>query len=191
MRPIILPFTLLASALTLPLPANADAIDRFTFNFDTTDGYLPVHVTMDLPASPPPSPFDFICGGNCFVVFSESSPTYIFEFSPFVSDSTLVRFALYSGGSLPVDRAYTQILASEDLFTGSLSDPTFILGNFDGVYRPTAGSPNFPGTIMIEPIDTAVPEPSTLATMATGILGAIAVLRSRKSGVRSKKPECR
>jgi hypothetical protein len=89
--------------------------------------------------------------------------------------STGVEFAFYSGGPLPVQRAYTLIFAPEDLFTGFLSDPTFIPGTFDAVYTPFAGSPSFPGTISIDPIET-----STLAMMATGILGAITTLRSRK-----------
>lgn len=181
MRKALFPLVLLASAF-IPLTAHADAVDQFIFNFDTTPGYLPVHVTIDLPASPPLSPFTgFICT-DCFVVFSESSPTYIFKFFQFGPGSTLVNFALdlNPSGPLPVDRAYTQIFAPDDLFTGSFSDPTFIPGTFDAIYRPFPGSPDFPGTLTIEPIDTTVPEPSTLAMMATGILGAFTTLRSRK-----------
>jgi hypothetical protein len=69
MRPIILPLTLLASAFTFPLTAHADAIDQFTFSFDTSSGYLPLHLTVDLPASPPPSPWSpgYGCDPvNCF-----------------------------------------------------------------------------------------------------------------------------
>ena len=194
MRSILLPVALLASAFTLPLTAHADAIDQFTFNFDTPPEYLSLHLTVDLPASPPPSPFTgFICGGECFVAFGESGPntytdTYIFQFfqsSP-VSTGTEVDFALYIGfpsSSLPPQQAYRFIFASEDLFTGSLSDPTFIPGTFDALYKPFFTAPSFPGTITIEPIDTTVPEPSTLAMMATGILGAITTLRSRKPRV--------
>jgi PEP-CTERM motif len=172
MRKALFTLALLGSAFTLPLTAHADTIDQFTFNFDTLPGYIPVHVTMDVPASPPLSPYNFICG-DCFVVFGESSPTYIFKFFQFApGGSTLVNFALYSGfGPLPVDRAYTQIFASDDLFTGSLSNPTFIPGTFDAVYRPFPGSPDFPGTITIEPIDTTTPEPSSLILLTTGALG--------------------
>jgi len=183
MRKALFTLALLASAFILPLTAHADTIDQFTFDFDTTPGYLPVHVTIDLLASPSVLPFSSLICGDCFVVFSESSPTYIFKFFQFAPGSTLVNFALYSGGPLPVDKAYTQIFASDDLFTGSLSDPTFILGTFDAVYRPFPGSPDFPGTITIEPLNTTVPEPSTLMMMATGILGVITPLRSRKPKV--------
>ncbi len=190
MRPIVLPLALLASAFTLPLAAHADAIDQFTFNFDTPPGYLSFHLTIDLPASPPPPPFPFgtICSGNCFVVLGESGPSsiYIFNFvesSP-VSTGTAVSFALTNSlGYLPVDRAYRFIFATEDLFTGSVSDPTFIPGTFDAMYKPFFNSPSFPGTITIEPIDTTVPEPSTFAMLATGIFGAITTLRSRKPRV--------
>ena len=183
MRPIVLPLALLASALTLPLTAQADAIDQFTFSFDTTSGYLPFHLTIDLPASPPLSPYSaLICGGACFVVLSEPVG-YIFQFSN-GSTGTDVAFAQNSlQNLLPVARAYRFVFSSEDLFTGSLSDPTFVPGTFDAMYKPFFTAPSFPGTITIEPINTTVPEPSTLAMMATGILGAITTLTSRKPRV--------
>jgi hypothetical protein len=190
MRPIILPLALLASSLTLPIAAHADSIDQFTFNFNTPPEYLSLHLTVDLPASPPLSFYTgLICGGQCFVAFGESgSNTYVFQFfqsSP-VSAGTAVDFAGWIdpfNSPLPVQRAYRFIFASEDLFTGSLSDPTFLTGTFDAVYRPFFNAPTFPGTITIEPKDTTVPEPSTLAMMATGILGAITIFRSRKPRV--------
>jgi hypothetical protein len=183
MRRIILPLTLLASAFTLPLSAHADTIDQFTFNFDTTPGYLPLHLIVDLPASPPPSPWTvpgFGCDPvNCFAVVGESdSKSYIFFF-----ESNFIRFALFNPpfeGPPSQVKAYTLVFPLEDLFTGSVSDPTFLTGTFDATYRPFATSPSFPGTITIEPIDTSVPEPSTFAMMATGILGAITTFRCRK-----------
>ncbi len=185
MRPIVLSLALLASAFTLPLAAHADTIDQFTFNFNTTDGYLPLHLTVDLPASPPPSPWTlpgFGCDPvNCFAVVGESgSQSYIFFF-----ESDFVRFALFNPlfGPPSEVKAYTLVFPSEDLFTGSLSDPTFLTGTFDAMYRPFATAPSFPGTITIEPLDTTVPEPSTLALMATGCLGAITTLRCRKPRV--------
>jgi hypothetical protein len=177
MRKALFTLALLASAFTLPLTAHADAIDQFTFNFDTTPGYVSVHVTMDLPASPPPSFFNSSCG-DCFVAFSESSPTYVFKFFQFVPDGpTLVNFTLYDGFDFPIPKAFTQIFASEDLFTGSLSDPTFIPGTYDGVYMPFPGSPNFAGTITIEPLSTTTPEPSSLILLTTGAFTAFAARR--------------
>jgi hypothetical protein len=178
MRKALFTFALLASAFTLPLTAHADTIDQFTFSFDTTPGYLPVHVTIDLPASPPPSPYNFICS-DCFVVSSESSPGYIFKFIQFApGDAPIVDFALYDGfGPIPIDKAFTQIFPSDALFTGSLSDPTFIPGTFDAVYRPFSGSPEFAGTITIELVNTTTPEPSSLILLTTGALTAFAARR--------------
>jgi hypothetical protein len=189
MRKALFTLALLASAFTLPLTAHADAIDRFTFNFVTPPGYLSGDLIIDLPASPPPSPFNSeLCNDECFFVVGIGdgqfgSTTYILKFSPFEL-GTSVAFAVwgdYPFGFPPVDRAYLQFFAAEDLFTGSVSDPTFLTGTFDAEYRPFSSAPEFPGTITIEPVDTTVPEPSTFAMMATGILGAIATLRSRKT----------
>jgi hypothetical protein len=190
MRKALFPLALLAFAFTLPLTARADAVDQFTFNFDTAPTFTPVHLTIDLPASPPPSPYTGMngCAVDCFAVVGQtaSNPNpYVFYFIQFAPGSTLVEFTTFNPifGPPSAPGAYTKIAASEDLFTGSLSNPTFIPGTFDAEYMAVVGFPNFPGTITIEPIDTTVPEPSTLALMATGILGAITTLRSRKPRV--------
>ena len=191
MRKALFTLALLASAFTLPLTANADAIDQFTFNFVTPPGYVSANLTIDLPASPPPSFWTnpgFGCDPvDCFAVVGESgSASYLFDFYQSAPGSTeQIRFTVFNPlfGPPSTVRAYTLIFAAEDVFTGSVSDPTFLTGTFDAVYRPFAGSPTFPGTITIEPVDTTVPEPSTFAMMATGILGAITTLSSRKPGV--------
>jgi hypothetical protein len=190
MRKALFTLALLASALTIPLTAHADAIDQFTFNFPTTSTFIPVHLTIDLPASPPPSPYTGIngCAVDCFAVVGEtaSNPNpYVFYFIQFAPGSTLVEFATFNPifGPPSAPGAYTKIFASEDLFTGSLSSPTFIPGTFDAQYMAVVGFPSFPGTITIEPISTTTPEPSTFALVATGILGAITTLRSRKPEV--------
>jgi hypothetical protein len=189
MRKALFTLALLASAFTLPLTAHADAIDQFTFNFNTAPTFTPVHLTIDLPASPPPSPYTGIngCAVNCFAVVAETASNipYVFYFLQFAPGSTFVEFAMYNPifGPPLAPGAYTKISASEDLFTGSLSDPTFIPGTFDGQYMAVVGFPSFPGTITIDPVATTTPEPSTFALMATGILGAITTLRSRKSAI--------
>ena len=178
---------LLVSAFTLPLTAHADTIDQFTFNFVTPPGYSSADLTVDLPASPPPSPYtSLICGSGCFVVVDGvigfGSYAEIFRFSETTPGSTFVSFTSYneSDGGLPIEQAYTHIIAPEDIFTGSPSDPTFVTGTFDAEFIPFAGSPVFPGTITIEPIDTTVPEPSTLALLGTGIVGLIAFTARRR-----------
>ena len=115
MRPIILPLALLASAFTLPLTVHADTIDQFTFNFHTTDGYLPLHLIVDLPASPPlPSPWTIpgVSGcvpvNNCFAAVGESgSKSYIFYF-----ESNFVRFSVFNppfSGPPSEVKAYTLV----------------------------------------------------------------------------------
>jgi hypothetical protein len=179
-RSIALLLTLFASAFTLPVAAHADAIDQFTFHFPTTDGYQSFWRTVDLPASPPPSPWTNPIYGcppeACFAVVDESDH-FIFNFG-----STGLRFAFFDPRFGPPSsvRAWYGISNSEALFTGSFSDPTFLTGTFDAIYYPFFTAPGFPGTITIQPLDTTVPEPSTLAMMATGILGVIATARSRK-----------
>jgi hypothetical protein len=170
-------FALLASAFTLPLTARADTIDQFTFNFVTPPTFTPVHLTIDLPASPPPSPYTGIngCAVDCFAVVGQTASSinpYIFYFIQFAPGSTLVEFATFNPlfGPPSAPGAYTKI-SGPDLFTGSLSNPTFITGTFDAEYMAVPGFPNFPGTITIEPIDTTVPEPDTLILFATGALG--------------------
>jgi hypothetical protein len=181
MRKALFTLTLLASALTLSQPARADALDQFTFNFVTPPGFVSGNLTIDLPASPTPSSLTPLVCSSCFVVLSDG---YIFQFSQPAPGSTSVEFAQYSGsGPLPVPRAYLSFFAPEDLFTGSLTSPTFVTGTFDAEYKPFSTAPQFPGTITIEDVDTTVPEPSTFAMMATGLLGAITALRSRKTRV--------
>jgi len=187
MRKSLFILALLASAFTLPLIAQADTIDQFTFNFVTPPGYISVDRTVDLPASPPPSLYtSLICGTGCFVVVDGvigfGSYAEIYRFSETTPGSTFVSFASYneSDGGLPIEMAYTHIIASEDLFTGSVSDPTFLTGTFNAEYLAFAGSPFFPGTITIEPIDTTAPEPSSLALLGTGILGLVAFTARRR-----------
>jgi hypothetical protein len=183
MRKALFTLALLASALTIPLTAHADTIDQFTFNFNTTSGFIPVHLTIDLPASPPPSPYTGIdaCAVDCFAVVGQSgSNSYIFDFIQFAPGSTLVEFATFNPlfGPPTAPGAYTKI-AAPALFTGSLSNPTFLTGSFDAQYMAVIGFPNFPGTITIDPINTVTPEPSTLLLFATGLAAGMITLAIR------------
>jgi hypothetical protein len=195
MRKALFTLALLAPAFTLPLTAHADTIDQFTFNFPTTSTFIPVHLTIDLPASPPPSPYTGIngCAVDCFAVVGEtaSNPNpYVFYFIQFAPGSTLVEFATFNPifGPPSAPGAYTKIFASEDLFTGSLSSPTFIPGTFDAQYMAVVGFPDFPGTITIDPVGTTVPEPSSLLLFATGALGLIAFAARRRMAPTSGAP---
>jgi hypothetical protein len=183
MRKALFTLALLASAFTLPITAHADAIDQFTFNFNTTSGIVPVHLTIDLPASPPPSPYTGInaCAVDCFAAVGQSgSSSYVFDFIQFAPGSTLIEFATFNPifGAPTAPGAYTTIIAP-DLFSGSLSNPTFLTGTFDAECMAVVGFPNFPGTITIDPINTTTPEPSTLLLFATGLATGILAIRDR------------
>jgi hypothetical protein len=187
MRKTLFALTILTSALSIPLTAHADAIDVFTFNFPTSPGFYPAILTVDLPASPPPSylgGFGECPPSDCISVLGYSgSNTYLVNFYQTSPTDTFVGYALYDdlSGPVPVERAFTKIFAPA-LFTGPVAAPTFLTGTFDGTYEPVVEFPLFPGTITIEPLTSStVPEPSTFALMATGILGTIATLRHRKS----------
>jgi hypothetical protein len=45
---------------------------------------------------------------------------------------------------------------------------------------PFSGSPDFPGTITIAPLDTTTPEPPSLILLLTGVLGLTALAVKRK-----------
>lgn len=194
MRKTLFVLALLASALSIPLTSHADTIDQFTFNFPHPSNGIDGTFTIDLPASPPPS---YLGGhGTCFasdcitvigtdptdsthflVIFTEVSPTETqVSYAPYFLDSPI-----------PPARAFGTILDLPALFTGPVSAPTFLAGTFNGEYRDVPVFPqSFPGTITIEPLtNSTVPEPSSIALMATGILGAITTLRHRKSTSRS------
>ncbi|WP_433983188.1 PEP-CTERM sorting domain-containing protein [Tunturiibacter empetritectus] len=108
---------------------------------------------------------------NLLVHFIQLSPTEM-----------LVGYAFYQSGPIPPSRAFTQILLPL-LFTGPVDAPTFLTGTFDGLYETDIPFlPPYPGTLTIEPLtNSTVPEPSSFALMATGILGAITILRHRRS----------
>lgn len=175
---------LLASALSIPLAAHADTIDQFTFNFPTPPQYFPAILTVDIPASPTPYSADICRPSTCITVVGYSGPrTFLVVFRPTSPTETYVEYALDIDlyGPQPVQRAYTYIVAPT-LFTGSIDAPTFLNGTFDAEYTPVLPYQTYPGTITIEPLsNSTVPEPSTFALMATGILGIITTLRYRKS----------
>lgn len=187
MRKTLFAFALIASALSIPLTAHADAIDQFTFSFATPPGFLPANLVIDLPASPPYSNSQFapgICFQGCFSVYGTVGNTpYVVDFQQFEpGGGTIVEYAITNPifGAPNVPRAYTHIFAP-NLFSGPVTDPTFLTGTFDAEYQPVIEFPEFAGTITIEPLDNStVPEPSTFALMTTGLLGAITTLRSRK-----------
>lgn len=61
------------------------------------------------------------------------------------------------------------------LFSGSLSAPTFLIGVFTGYDFLVPG----PATITIAPATTTAPEPSSMILLGTGILGAAGALKRK------------
>jgi len=188
MRKTLFALALFASALSIPLNAHADAIDQLTFNF-TKPGFVPADAVIDIPASPPPSYLDGLFGvcpaSNCITVLG-TSPTgsnyYLVNFYEESPTETFVTYAYYGNLSAPIPpaRAFLQISGLPALFTGPVSAPTFLTGTFNGEYQPVVEYPPIPGTLTIEPLSNpTVPEPSTFALMATGILGGITTLKRR------------
>lgn len=185
MRKTLFTFVLIASALSIPSTAHADAIDQFTFSFATPPGFFQANLVIDLPASNPGSTTQFgpgICFQGCFSVYGQvGAIPYVVDFQQFgPGGGTLVEYAVTDPYAPNQPRAYTHIYAP-NLFSGPVTDPTFLTGTFAAEYQPVVLFPEFPGTITIEPLnDSTVPEPSTFALMATGFLGAITTLKSRK-----------
>jgi hypothetical protein len=185
MRKTLFALVFLASALSIPLTAHADAIDQLSFNFPHPPDGHPGVLTIDLPASPQPL---FGVSGLGYVGQSGSFNylVRVLELSP---TETIVEYANYLSCCIPPPRAFTNIFLTTTVFTGPVDAPTFLTGTFDGVYETDFPKfPNsFPGTLTIEPLtNSTVPEPSSFALMATGILGAITTLRHRRSMSRSR-----
>ncbi|MBB5338608.1 PEP-CTERM sorting domain-containing protein [Tunturiibacter gelidoferens] len=179
MRKTLFALALLASALSIPLTAHADTIDQLSFDFPHISDGHPGVLTIDLPASPQPY-LPFVSG---LFLGQSGSVDYLVQIGELSPTETLIGYAFYVGGPIPPARAFTQIYFTTALLTGPVDAPTFLTGTFNGVYKiDVPFLPPYPGTLTIEPLtNSTVPEPSSLALMATGILGAITTLRHRKS----------
>lgn len=62
------------------------------------------------------------------------------------------------------------------IFTGQLSEPTFLTGSFDSFY---GNEPTLPGVVTISEVNGAVPEPTTWLLMIVGFGLTGSVLRRR------------
>ena len=162
MRVLVKALSLLAIAASAPLAARADS---FTL---TGEGNT---FTFSLAASPIVTPisFGFIIQG---ITVTENGVS--------TTNSTLTFYDSDFGGGLVVQpNPSTLVFDSDQLFTGTNDDPTFLLGKFkltddiDGAkYKLViaADAPSDPSPI---------PEPSGLALLATGALAGAETLRRR------------
>jgi PEP-CTERM motif len=121
--------------------------------------------TWQLPGTPTISPGNF--STNVFftiptVSYSENGvaqPPELFDFFPSGNGGG---FDLFNGTSYLLDEYGAQ------LYTGSESDPTFVPGTYDLTELSGAA-----GTLVITGPSGTVPEPGSLALLATGILALL------------------
>ena len=187
---MILPLVGLAAAT---LAAHADGFDTITFSFPTTSIPQPfgnppdvvgaITRTVVVPASPTPVSEPFAVAPGTFWIDPYGNPPGQFPppgdvsyyFSP-----TGAGFVFTENLNSP--NAYDNF-ESAQLFTGPASAPTFLTGVFPAQYSvPIFGYGYDFGTITITPVGSApstVPEPGSLAFLATGALGAVSLLRRR------------
>jgi hypothetical protein len=192
MRKALFTLALFASALSIPLTAQADTIDDFVL---TGGGNI---ITFSAPAS-----FTVFNHPHLVSASLANVATSVNGLSGYSSNLTFylnnevgrggLDFYLtsISGGGPDTYTDYT--LTGADVASlvipnldpqatviflpGTYSLPQF----FSGIPQNTQGGITF--SLTITPEAASTPEPSTFAMMATGILGAITTLRSRKSGV--------
>jgi PEP-CTERM motif len=180
MRKTLFTFAVLASALTIPLTAHADAIDDFVLTGGSVD------ITFTLPASPP---------GNLFVcppptsgpISCQNGSQTDFTASTLVTNNGVTAMGSLDfatgrfGGGLTVGG--TRFLGPQ-LFLPDAATPTFLIGTFN---LSSFANPLTDYTLTITPETTTAPtpEPSTFALLATGALGIVSAARRRMSGRRS------
>jgi hypothetical protein len=151
-----LSLSLLALVPLLAIPEIAHANDLFSV---TGDGHT---ISFNLPATPTvlnPMSYDF----SIDTTVTDNGVT---------APDMLVFYTGPDGGAF-TDTFFGLSFVSPQLYTGSTSAPTFILGTFAG----TDGIPGSPNDVSIA--ITASPEPSSIALLCTGLLGVAGVARRR------------
>ena len=123
-----------------------------------------------------PTP-DAICFGDaCFEVnnvpgvLNGSADDLFLTFYPASGDG---------GANIQSSGFFSFNLYGEQLFTGTIFDPTFILGTF-ALSDVAGGQPVY--TLTIEAADAAVPEPATWAMMLLGFGAVGFAMRRRRHG---------
>ena len=168
-----------ALALSIGLasaPAHAATMDLFTFNSPEITGPL----TATIAASPTPA--SFVPG----VSFDLTGISASFEGNTFTGDVTFFTAGGAGGGGTD--------FSGPILFSGSESDPTFLLGSFNlsGVADLGNGGPqDVTGTLIISQSSPGpVPEPMPLALTGTGILAMSVILWRRRAELPTSRVTC-
>ncbi len=147
----------------LAIAATATAAKADTFKL-TGDGDT---YTFSIASSPTVTeiPFGFIVNDVTVTEDGVATP-----------NSTLTFFDTASDGGLQIQpNANTLVFDSDQLYSGTNDSPTFLLGTFKLTDMLTTGTI----TSSSSKTDPSVPEPSSLALMATGALGFAGVVRRK------------
>ena len=163
MRRYLITSCLVLAVFTLMLAtqAKADSIDNFIYQAGGNT------YTWQLPSSPTLSPDSFLTG----VVFGITDIAYSENDIP--QDPAALNFlSLTFGGGLSLNdliQGISPIIASDfQIYGGSEDAPTFLTGTF-GLTDYASDANGLPATLTI----TAVPEPSSLMLLATGMLALL------------------
>ncbi|GGA54067.1 hypothetical protein GCM10011507_01590 [Edaphobacter acidisoli] len=157
----------LAALVLVPLAAKADDVFTGTGGGNT--------FTFTLPASPTNGVTDPNYGYNAFYINNVAV-----DFNGTTRDLTVEFFEPGNDGGLNLDNndstnLFDSIeLYGPQLFTGSASDPTFKLGTFS-LYDPYTGYDSYSLTIA----PSAVPEPSSLVLLGSGLLGVCGLVKRK------------
>jgi hypothetical protein len=161
----------LSAGLLTAATAHASTMDLFSLT-SGTDSYL-----FTLPASPTPTATNMACpdpnhGDFCLSSVSVSK-------NGVSSNNTVEFFTTSNYGGLELFKSNGHSFLNEygsQLFTGSVTAPTFTLGTFSlSSDQETTDSL----TISQVPSTSPVPEPSSIALLSTGLLAAAGTIRRR------------
>lgn len=187
-RPMLILALLLVSFAPL---AKADTLDKFVFDFPSQvpAGYPPdypfpysrYHFEAYLPASPVAQSSRYFPGISFYQQIEGTS--YYFDFFANGGADYIKADPIYGPFDPPQYAFHTFV--SPKLYTGTVENPTFLLGTFDANYEPTSMAGIYQrGTITISAAGdpaSPVPEPGGLALLGTGALGLLTFVRRKRA----------